>query len=184
MRLPDRDTLFQHLPPDWILQEICNQYTLDPAGLHGLNHWGRVYENGITLSLQQGGDQKVISFFSVFHDACRINQAVDPGHGSRAADLAYQLLGSNRLLSPSQLDQLLYACRFHTAGRTEGDLTVQICWDSDRLDLFRAGIYPEADYLCTPSAKDDKFIRWAVKRSSADHVSEIIREVWKPIFLS
>jgi len=182
MRLPDRETLIQHLPPAWILHEISNQYLLDPAGLHGLNHWGRVFENGIALSLQQGGDQQVISLLSVFHDACRINQSVDPGHGGRAADFAVELLGANQLLSPTQMDQLLYACRLHTAGRTKADLTVQICWDSDRLDLYRAGIYPEGKYLCTAAAKDDKFIRWAANRSSTGQVSGFVNEIWKPVF--
>lgn len=182
MILPDRDILSQHLPPAWVLQEISKQYKLDPGGLHGLNHWGRVFENGITLGLKQGGDLQVISLFSVFHDACRINQAVDPGHGSRAADLAYNLLRSDQLLTPSQLDQLLFACSHHTSGRTKGDLTVQICWDADRLDLYRAGIYPDAKYLCTPSAKDDDLIRWAAKRSSTDQVSGFVNDLWMQIF--
>ncbi len=184
MNLPDKDILHQYLPPLWILQKISAQYKLDPAGMHGLNHWGRVYENGITLGLKEGGDLQVISLFSVFHDACRVNQAVDPGHGSRGAVLAQEILEPRQILSPMQFKLLLNACHFHTDGKTKANLTVQICWDSDRLDLYRAGIYPKSKHLCTPTAKDDSIIRWAVNRSGADHVSGFVNELWKPIFTS
>lgn len=32
------------------------------------------------------------------------------------------------------------ALAYHSDGYTEGDITVQVCWDADRLDLGRVGI--------------------------------------------
>ena len=62
--------------------------------------------------------------------------------------------------------RLLYdACALHTDGLTEGDVTVQTCWDSDRLDLMRVGITPETQYLCTDAAKEPEMIDWACERA-------------------
>jgi uncharacterized protein len=37
--------------------------------------------------------------------------------------------------------QLLYdACAAHTDGGTQADITIQTCWDADRLDLGRVGM--------------------------------------------
>ena len=41
------------------------------------------------------------------------------------------------------------------------DITIQSCWDSDRLDLWRAGIEPDPKYLYTETAKELKTISWA-----------------------
>ena len=34
------------------------------------------------------------------------------------------------------------ACRLHTNGQREADVTIQTCWDADRLDLLRVGTHP------------------------------------------
>ncbi len=44
---------------------------------------------------------------------------------------------------------------------TAGDITVQTCWDADRLDLGRVGITPNPRWLCTACAKDPATILWA-----------------------
>ena len=43
---------------------------------------------------------------------------------------------------------LHYACVHHTDGLTEGDVSVQACWDADRLDWGRVGIRPAPLRLC------------------------------------
>jgi uncharacterized protein len=48
---------------------------------------------------------------------------------------------------------------------TEADVTVQTCWDADRLDLGRIGIKPEPRFLCTAAAQDPALIEWALLRS-------------------
>jgi uncharacterized protein len=35
----------------------------------------------------------------------------------------------------------------------DADVTVQTCWDADRLDLVRIDIQPEAERLCTDAAR-------------------------------
>ena len=62
---------------------------------------------------------------------------------------------------------LTNACDLHTDGLTEADPTVQACWDADRLDLFRVGIRPRPDRLCTDAGRG--LIDWATQRARADH---------------
>lgn len=164
------------------LVAIAAQYQLDPQGTHGLNHWGRVLENGLRLAELEGGDIKVIRLFAIFHDACRHNQTRDPGHGDRGAALAEKLLGDLSQVNESQLDLLTQACREHTDGKTSADLTVQICWDSDRLDLARVPITPDPLYLCTKSAKSPKLIQWANQRAINNYAPPFVITDWEPIF--
>lgn len=165
-----------------LLIEIAAQYKLDPQGTHGLNHWGRVLENGLKLAEIEGGDLTVIRLFAIFHDACRHNQSLDPGHGARGAALAEKLLGDHPLVTPKQLDLLAFACREHTDGKTSAELTVQICWDSDRLDLGRVPIQPHPKYLCTTTAKTEQVMEWANLRSARDHSPAFVAAQWEPIF--
>jgi uncharacterized protein len=164
------------------LREIADQYRLDPTHTHGLSHWGRVLENGLKLVDMEGGDRTVISLFAIFHDACRHNQSLDPGHGARGAALARQLLSGHSRVSSDQLDLLTVACQDHTSGKTKADLTVQICWDADRLDLARAGIMPEKDKLCTPSAMQEPILDWANKRALQEYTPAYVKKDWFPYF--
>ena len=59
-----------------------------------------------------------------------------------------------------------YACTHHSDGLREAEVTVQVCWDADRLDLGRVGHVPDPERLCTPAARDSKLIDWAYKRST------------------
>jgi uncharacterized protein len=47
----------------------------------------------------------------------------------------------------------------------DGNITVQTCWDADRLDLGRVGTTPDPRYLCTAAAKQSDIIEWALRRS-------------------
>ena len=71
------------------------------------------------------------------------------------------------------------ACSGHTDGRTDGDITVQTCWDADRLDLGRVGITPHRAYLCTDHARTEAMIRWADGRACLGFVPEIVGSEWK-----
>ena len=165
-----------------LLSKISLQYKLNPDGAHGLSHWARVLENGLRLAEIEGGDLTVISLFAIFHDACRHNQARDPGHGQRGADLAGELLRGYPGVSPEQLQTLQIACKYHTDGETEAELTVQICWDSDRLDLLRVLIKPSPDRLCTNAAKSKEILTWANKRARRKYSPEYVSSEWAPIF--
>lgn len=149
---------------DLLLYIQC-QYALNPHGIHGLAHWRRVRENGRLLAARTGAQSEIVELFAFLHDACRQNDGRDPDHGPRAAALVRSLQGSLIHLEGPDLDLLAYACERHTHGLTEADVTVQVCWDADRLDLGRIGIRPEPARLCTAAARDPGVIEWAWRRS-------------------
>src|SRR5690606_2271394 len=122
-------------------------YPLPLAGYHGVTHWARVLENGTRLAAVTGAKLEVVQLFAVFHDSRRVNEGWDDHHGRRGAEFARQLRGEFFELPDDDVDLLTHACNHHTDGTTEGDITVQTCWDADRLDLGRVGIRPHPSYL-------------------------------------
>ncbi len=149
-----------------LIDHIKTPYHLNWNGLHGYAHWVRVCENGLLLAQKNGANQKVVALFAFTHDMARENDHTDPLHGQRAAfRIQTELQGIYFNLLPEELKQLMQAVAEHTRGFTQADLTVQTCWDADRLDLGRAGIMPHPSRLCTPQAKDPAAIEWAYRRS-------------------
>jgi uncharacterized protein len=144
---------------------LRREFALDWQGIHGASHWSRVRVNGLRLSKVNGARLDVIELFAVLHDARRENDDYDPHHGSRAADLARSLHGTHVRLDDKALELLTFACTYHSDGMVDADITVQTCWDADRLDLGRVGIRPDPDRLCTEAAKDPGTIEWALRRS-------------------
>ena len=66
--------------------------------------------------------------------------AVDnPSHGRRAARYAQSLRGVWFDLSDAEMDLLTEALKHHSDGYTRADITVQLCWDADRLELGPCG---------------------------------------------
>jgi len=53
-----------------------------------------------------------------------------------------------------QLELLIEACRGHTEIIHHANVTIQCCWDGDRLDLTRVSVIPEAEFLNTKTAKE------------------------------
>ena len=136
------------------MDSLKSQFLLGDHGFHGWSHWLRVLENGRHLAPQTGANLKVVELFSVFHDSQRENEGFDPSHGQRGADFAAQMRGSWFDVSDEEMDLLYQACALHTNGLTQADVTLQTCWDADRLDLGRVGIVPRIDRLCTLAAKE------------------------------
>jgi len=161
-----------------LLETILRQYALSPKGIHGLPHWARVLENGRNLARQTGARVEVVEFFAVFHDARRMNDGWDREHGYRGAELAVEFRGTHLHLSDRDFDLLYRACRDHTDGTTAADITVQTCWDADRLDLGRVRIDLDRKYLCTEAARDPALMAWADRRSRQGFMPELIREEW------
>jgi len=161
-----------------LMDAIRSQYRLPLAGTHGITHWARVYENGLLIGGRNGANLKIVELFAVLHDAGRMNERGDPGHGGRGAELARMLRGSCFSLADDELDLLDFACTYHTAGYIEADLTVQTCWDADRLDLGRVGITPIPERLCTPEAKGPGVLSWAHDRAARRFVPELIAASW------
>lgn len=161
-----------------IIETILAQYSLSPFGIHGVSHWARVLENGLRLAENTQANVKVVQLFAAFHDSQRINEGHDRQHGLRAAKYAASLRGTLFTLSDEEFDDLYMACAHHTDGLTAGNITVQTCWDADRLDLGRVWIRPNPKYLCTAAAKDPKMIEWAIKRSQSAFVPPFVRTEW------
>ena len=60
----------------------------------------------------------------------------------------------------------------------EADITVQVCWDADRLDFGRVGMVPAPKKLCTAAAKTWEIIRWADGRAGFQVVPDIVKAEW------
>jgi uncharacterized protein len=140
-------------------------YTLPWCGTHGAPHWLRVRDNGLRLAALTGADPVVVELFAVIHDIKRQNEGRDPQHGPRAAEWARTEARGLLLLDARGLELLTFACAAHTRGLTEADITVQTCWDADRLDLYRVGTMPDPARLCTEAARREEILTWAVERS-------------------
>jgi uncharacterized protein len=148
-----------------LMDQIEQGFALDLNGIHGASHWVRVHENGLRLAEKTGADPEILELFAYLHDSQRLNDGWDLEHGRRAASFVESLQGSLLALSQEKLEILVYACAHHSDGLMEADVTVQTCWDADRLDLGRIGIQPDPQRLCTLEAKDPAVIEWAVARS-------------------
>lgn len=160
-----RSTSLNRIETLKLARHLRAQFKLDWEGIHGPSHWARVRLNGLELVPSTGADPLVVELFAWFHDARRMNDYEDPGHGERGAALARELCGEFFTASDHQLALLEEACCGHSDGHLAADVTVQTCWDSDRLDLARVGIIPDPSKLCTEAARSPAFIERAMERS-------------------
>ena len=148
-----------------LVQVLRREFSLDWGGIHGAAHWARVRFNGLRIARVNGARSDVVECFALLHDSQRMHDGTDKLHGARAADYVRRINRALLHLDASGLDQLVYACQYHSDGLTEADTTVQTCWDADRLDLGRVGIKPNPSRLCTIAASDPAFLRAAYDRS-------------------
>ena len=161
--------MFEHAKPTGVLSRqllagLKRGFALDWDGIHGVRHWGRVRRNGLTIATMNAANRRVVALFAVFHDAARWDDGGDPLHGERGAELAVEMQGRFFTLADDELALLVAACRGHTGGRSPRNVTIQTCWDADRLDLGRIGIRPSPLYLSTEFAQRPAVIDWAFKR--------------------
>lgn len=157
----------RHPYPQALVERLRVSYRLRWDGVHGWPHWLRVRENGLRLAEVTGADPAIIDAFALFHDVARRNESWDPHHGRRGAELLRSLAPALLSLDAAQLELAAKACTHHTEGLLEGDVTVQTCWDADRLDLGRVGTRPRPALLCTAAARDPALLAWAWRRSVA-----------------
>lgn len=161
-----------------LVGRILEGYSLPVRGTHGITHWARVLENARRLAAPSEADLDVVELFAVFHDSRRMNESIDPAHGMRGTRLARELRGSFFELDDQRFKLLEVACAAHTDKRTHADPSVQVCWDSDRLDLLRVGIWPHPHFLSTQAAKDPETLNWANDRASRRFVPALIEDEW------
>lgn len=133
------------------------------SGIHGIEHWERVELFGRLLMKQSmiptadnGGrdyrnaDLDVVVWFAYLHDCMRENDFADPQHGPRAAAYIDTIRTSYLSeLSDEQVALLKKACALHTSTHRTGDITVDTCFDADRLDLPRVGCKLEPERMAT-----------------------------------
>jgi uncharacterized protein len=161
-----------------VLRAVLQDYALPWTGFHGITHWARVLENAERLANVTGANLEVISLFAVLHDSQRTNEGHDPQHGARAAAFAAHHRGTLFELPDELFSLLQAACAGHTHERTHPDVTVQTCWDADRLDLGRVGITPHPSRLCTDAARQPEMIRWADGRAAFELVPDLVTSRW------
>lgn len=161
-----------------IIHRILEDYALPWYGTHGVGHWARVLENGLRLAKDTRANIEVVQLFAIFHDSCRVNEGTDADHGKRGGDLALALRDEWFTLSDEKLNLLHQACVGHTDGETEADVTIQTCWDADRLDLGRVGICPEPRKLCTKAARHPEILKWADGRACFEVIPDFIHGEW------
>jgi uncharacterized protein len=111
---------------------------------------------GLTLlDSTPDADPLVVLLFALFHDSMRENDGHDPEHGARGAELARTMSDAGEFeLAEERLLQLEAACTYHDKGGTSMDPTIGVCWDADRLNLWRIGVSPNLSLLSTSSAKE------------------------------
>jgi len=143
---------------DNILNLIIKDLKINLYGDHGIKHWERVYKNTKILSDYYKVESEVFELFSILHDSKRENEYRDEEHGLRASLFTKQLLDKGLIvLNIEDSNRLLFACKNHTIKDKNDslykDLIVQICFDSDKLDLGRVGIYPDSKRMFTSYSK-------------------------------
>jgi uncharacterized protein len=159
---------------------ILDQYHLPPEGVHGVAHWARVAENGSRLAEVTGAHRDIVTLFAYLHDACRASEDWDPERGPRAAQLAVRWRGVYFDLSRKNFDLLYTACAAQGDGLLEGDITLQTCWDADRLDIGRVGMAIIPSRLCTEAARDPEMIEWADWRARHRVIPDWLYALWMP----
>lgn len=143
-------------------------FILVDSTIHCLDHFQRVEKLGHMIADNNQADKEVISLFAYLHDARRENDLADIGHGRRAALLLDELIAADIIsITDKQYDQLKIALSCHELGHAKSDdLTIQTCWDADRLDLWRDGITPNPDLMFTKFGKSEEMINFAKELNS------------------
>jgi len=161
-----------------IIRTILAKYQLPVSGCHGVGHWARVLENGLRLAPETGADVAVVSLFAILHDSQRVSEGGDPQHGPRAAKYAESVRGTLFDLPDHEFRLLYQACEGHTHELTHADVTIQTCWDADRLDLGRVGVTPHPSRLSTAAAKREGILKWADGRACFRLVPAFVKDDW------
>ena len=136
---------------------------LEDGSIHGISHWRRVEKLGLTIAEENGADQEVVSLFAYLHDARRESDDDDPDHGKRAVVLLAELFEEGVIkINKLQYEKLARALGAHNITDAQSDdITVQTCWDADRLDFWRSNIEPNPELMFTDFGKSEKMIKFA-----------------------
>ena len=120
------------------------------GGIHGLSHAQRVEKFGLMLAEKTDADRDVIIWFAYLHDSQRTDDGFDFNHGPDAARFVDTIRNAFlQELSDTQISKLKEACRLHTSTHRTWDITIDTCFDADRLDLPRVGNMPDPKRMAT-----------------------------------
>jgi uncharacterized protein len=145
-----------------LVAAVLERSTGKGSSIHGESHWQRVAAAGLALLPKTPAANPALVFlFALFHDSMRVNDNYDPMHGPRGAALARELRGEAFDLEDAEMGLLGFACEEHTNGGVSSDPTVGVCWDADRLNLWRVGRRPDPRFLSTEAARSGERIAWA-----------------------
>ena len=148
--------------PAILVDAVLEKSTGKNSSIHGEDHWRRVGAAGLAILPETPeANPSLVFLFALFHDSMRVNDSIDPMHGPRAAVLARELRGGPFDLGDEEMDLLAFACEEHTTGKLGEDQTVGVCWDADRLNLWRVGFEPDPRFLSTDAARSEERIAWA-----------------------
>jgi uncharacterized protein len=119
--------------------------------IHGVEHWENVEKNGILLAEMTGANLQVVRAFAYLHDFCRLDDGEDIDHGLRASQLIKDYSGTllRDVLTEEEIGRLCFAVANHSRMLHSGNITIDTCWDADRLDLPRVGITPLPECMAT-----------------------------------
>ncbi|MCZ7646360.1 MAG: hypothetical protein M5U26_13925 [Planctomycetota bacterium] len=145
-----------------LVDAVLASCTNRDSTIHGIHHWQCVAWTGRALAREvPDADASVVLLFAIFHDSMRWDDGYDPEHGRRAGAFMRTFAGTYFDLEPPRLELLQEACDGHVDGRLAENPTVGVCWDADRLNLWRVGIEPNPKYLSTAPARGKPQIRTA-----------------------
>lgn len=140
----DLRKLVGHVAENWVLGE-----------LHGLKHWKQVHANVLRLcTVNEGVNIDIAVAFAYLHDSCRRYNGRDLMHGERAVDNVLSIRHSIlREFSDDEIRMLCEACKFHSQKIKTGNITIDTCFDADRLDLIRVDIEPVVEKMATDGGR-------------------------------
>jgi len=119
------------------------------GNIHGLSHWQRVERNGLLLATSKV-NITVVRLFAYLHDKCRIDNDRDIQHGVRATKMLCEIRHSLlKDITEDEFYMLSKACELHTTTLKTGNITIDTCFDADRLDLERVDIIPDPNRMAT-----------------------------------
>jgi uncharacterized protein len=159
---------------------VAQGFELNLKGIHGMYHWARVLENGLKLSEVNGEDKRIIILFSLYHDSKRKSDGFDPQHGRRGALFAQQFRNHLFKIEDRAFQKLTYACEYHSDELMDEDVTIQTCWDADRLDLGRVGIMPKKKLLGRLVSDHIEIFEWSTERGFSYFINETAR-MWETL---
>ena len=134
------------------LKTFIIEHTLPFRQIHFLHPEGKSMPNSICY---QRGHYCQVCAENAQKFTIRNNDGEDYEHGPRASKFIDTIRVSQlSALNDEQIDKLKRACELHTIEDRTGDITIDICFDSDRMDLLRVGITPLPDRMATKKGAD------------------------------